>query len=407
MRKEIKLSYHFLMASFGALIYGFPSRKIKIVGITGTKGKTSTAEFVNSILESAGYKTALAGTMRFKIDNESKPNMLKMTMPGRFFLQKFIHKAVNKNCDWVILEMTSQGVLQFRHKYICLDALIVTNISPEHIESHGSYEKYLGAKLKLARLLSKSAKKNRVLIVNEEDNEVRRFINEVKKVLIYPFSIKNTSVIESTDGKSLVKTDGQEIAVNLPGMFNVYNALAAISFAKTLGINPGQIKRGVERVTEIKGRLEKVVVSSKQDFDVYVDYAHTADSLEKVYKTFENRRKVCVLGSTGGGRDSWKRKSMGALAEKYCDIVIVTNEDPYDEDPKEIAKEVAADSPKAKIIMDRREAIRDALHKAKKNDVVLITGKGTDPYIMEASGKKTPWSDQMVAKEELEKILNK
>lgn len=415
----VKKPYHFLMAVLGAVIFGFPSKKIKVVGITGTKGKTSTAEFVNSILESAGYKTALAGTMRFKIGKISEPNIKKMTMPGRFFLQNFIRKAVSEKCDWLVLEMTSQGVAQFRHKFIYLDALIVTNVSPEHIEAHGSYENYLEAKLKITDLISKSTKPKKVLVVNEEDKEVRNFIKRARKVLVYPFSIKDISVISSTEEKSVIRIDGQNIQINLPGMFNIYNVLSSIAFAKAFGITPGQIKNGVEKVKEIKGRLEKVSVSPKQNFDVYVDYAHTADSLEKVYKTFENKRKICVLGSTGGGRDSWKRPAMGALAEKYCDMVIVTNEDPYDEDPMKIASEVASGSPSAKIIIDRREAIRKALETAHEGTlrqaqgsgnesdyVVLISGKGTDPYIMGPKGSRVVWSDKEVAEEELNKLFS-
>src|SRR3989344_8408316 len=167
--------YHYILSLTGALIYGFPSRKIFVVGITGTKGKTSTAELVNVMLEEAGFKTALLGTLRFKIGETSEMNKQKMTMPGRFFVQQFLKRAVKEKCDYVIVEMTSQGVLQYRHKFVQLDALIFTNLSPEHIESHGSYENYIQAKLEIAKALEKSHKKRKFLIVNADDKEAPRF----------------------------------------------------------------------------------------------------------------------------------------------------------------------------------------------------------------------------------------
>lgn len=181
--------YHYGLALAGAIRYGFPSKKIKIIGITGTKGKTSTTEIVNSILEQAGYKTALGGTLRFKIGSKTSRNMFKMSMPGRFFMQKFIHDAVVAHCDWIVLEMTSEGVKQFRHKWIDLDALIVTNVSPEHIESHGSFEKYLDAKLELARSRARSYKTRKILVTNRDDEHAPKFIMNAKNVESFPFSL--------------------------------------------------------------------------------------------------------------------------------------------------------------------------------------------------------------------------
>ena len=148
--RSVQPAYHFLLALLAAIVYRFPSRNIKIVIITGTKGKTSTTEIVNAILEEAGYRTASASTLRFKIDNEEERNLYKMTVPGRFFVQRFLHRAVKKQCDWAVLEMTSEGARQFRHRFISFNALIFTNLSPEHIESHGSFENYIDAKVSIA-----------------------------------------------------------------------------------------------------------------------------------------------------------------------------------------------------------------------------------------------------------------
>jgi UDP-N-acetylmuramoyl-L-alanyl-D-glutamate--2,6-diaminopimelate ligase len=190
----------------------------------------------------------------------------------------------------------------------------------------------------------------------------------------------------------------------LSGQFNLYNILAAVTYAKTQSISLDVIKKALEKFKGIKGRVEKI--DEGQDFTVIVDYAHTADSLEKLYDVFQHSKRICVLGNTGGGRDTWKRKVMAKVAEKHCSQIFLTDEDPYDENPKEIVKEMAEaiKRPIYKIIMDRREAIREAFKHAKTGDTVLITGKGTDPYIMGPNGTKTSWSDAKVAREELKKL---
>ena len=211
-----------------------------------------------------------------------------------------------------------------------------------------------------------------------------------------PYQIKNQG-IDFTLG-------GRTVRSHLSGLFNLYNILAATATARSQGVSDRVISQAIERFTGIRGRVQKI--DAGQDFDVIVDYAHTPDSLEKLYQVFPNSRNICVLGGTGGGRDTWKRGEMGRLAEKYCDLIILTDEDPYDEDPKKIVDDVAkgiiVKTPS--IIMDRREAIREALRRAKTGDAVIITGKGTDPYIMGPNGTKIPWSDARVAEEELRKI---
>jgi UDP-N-acetylmuramoyl-L-alanyl-D-glutamate--2,6-diaminopimelate ligase len=395
--------YHYSLALFGAIIYRFPSRKIKVVAVTGTKGKTSTVEFVNTILEEAGFITALAGTLRFKIRDQSKPNMYKMTVPGRFFLQKFLRQAVNAHCDYVVLEMSSEAAKQYRHKFIDLDALIFTNLAPEHIESHGGYDKYLEAKLSIAEALEKSPKKNKIIVANIDDKEGHKFlkINVEKKA---PYSLKDGEPIVCHDDGVKFVCENVPIESKLPGEFNVYNMLAAISYARALGISMETIKIGLEKLTEIKGRAQKI--RNNFGIDVLVDYAHTPDSLKALYKTFPNKKKICVLGNCGGGRDKWKRKEMAQIAEKYCDEIILTDEDPYEDDPLEIIESMAKEikTKKPQIIVSRREAIAQAVKIAPKGSVVLITGKGTDPYIMRAGGQKEPWSDAKVAEEELAKL---
>ncbi|MES2471061.1 MAG: UDP-N-acetylmuramyl-tripeptide synthetase [Patescibacteria group bacterium] len=396
--------YHRILAIAGAVIYRFPSRKIKVIGVTGTKGKSSTVEILSAILEEAGYTTAASNTIRFKIGKVSVDNKYKMSMPGRAAVQRFIRQAVSAKIDFAIIEMTSQGALMSRHLYIEPDAIIVTNVSPEHIEAHGSFEAYIGEKIKIAKTLETSKKPRRILVVNRDDEHKDRFlaVNAPEKKTYsaedgQPYSIKKEGIDFTWKGTP--------IASPLSGRFNLYNMMAAISCAEAYGVDASVIKRALEKFNGIRGRVEKIEVG--QDFTVIVDYAHTTDSLEKLYQVFQNSRKIAVLGGTGGGRDKARRKEMGSLADRYCEEVILTNEDPYDEDPTQIINDVAAGvtTRKPVIVFDRREAIRTAISKAQTGDIILITGKGTDPYIMGADNSKIPWDDATVAREELQSRL--
>lgn len=411
-------AYHWTMSFLAAVFYGFPSRHIKVIAVTGTKGKSSTTEILNAILETSGLRTALSNTIRFKVGDDSRPNLHKMSMPGRFFLQRFLRRTVDEKCRYAVIEMTSQGALLHRHKFIDLDTLVFTNLSPEHIEAHGSYEKYVGAKVAIAENMQSSCKAVKTIIVNDDDDEKDRFLacHADRKIT---YSIHDVEPYEIKPEGLSFTVNGRVVKSPLSGLFNLYNILAAMTAAESERVSPEMIIQAVEAFGGIPGRVEKV--EAGQDFEVIVDYAHTADSLEKFYKVFRpdpmaprdsdqnapSRRLIAVLGGTGGGRDAWKRKEMGRLADLYCDIVILTDEDPYDEDPNKIVADVAVGitSMKPLIVMDRREAIREALELAHAGDAVLITGKGTDPFIMGPKGTKTPWSDSRVAKEELERLI--
>ncbi len=398
--------YHYLLAFAGAVYYGFPSRKIFVVAVTGTKGKTTVTEIINKILEETGEKTALLNTIHFKVGDKYTRNLFKMTMPGRFFIQRFLRSAIKANCKYAILEMTSEGAKQFRHKFISFDTLIFTNIAPEHIEAHGSFENYLNAKLKIAKTLESSLKKNRTMIVNIDDKYAPKFLDiKVDKKLA--FSLADAKPYTATEKDTILTIDGKKIKTKLVGEFNIYNILAGITFAKHRNINFDIIKNALEEFGGVAGRVERI--EGGQNFTVIVDYAHTKESLEELYKAFGKSDKICVLGNTGGGRDKWKRPDMGKVADTYCKHIILTNEDPYDENPMQIIEDVAQGITKQspKIIIERRDAIRKALTLAKENDIVLITGKGTDPYIMEANNKKTLWDDRDVVKEELKLLTNK
>lgn len=413
-------SYHFLLALLGAIKFGFPSKKMVVIGITGTKGKTTTTEIVNAIFEEAGYKTALASTLRFKIGEKEERNLFKMTMPGRFFLQNFLKRSLDAGCTHVVMEMTSEGSKQFRHRFIYPNALIFTNLAKEHIESHGSYENYREAKLNIARELTKKVKGDTCIIANIDDKEGEKFL-EVSADHKIPYSLKDATAVKADEKGSVFQIGKVVIHSKLPGIFNVSNMLGAIACARFFGIQDETIKKGLENMQFIRGRMEKVewpvFLPAGRQVDVVVDYAHTPDSLKAVYETYKTHKTVCVLGNTGGGRDTWKRPEMGRIADKYCDHIILTNEDPYDEDPLKIVEEIkkGIKNKPIEIIMDRRIAIKSAINKVShlakasqnnhKKFAVLITGKGTDPYIMGPNGSKEEWDDATVTREEMKKVL--
>lgn len=401
-------AYHYSLALLGAIVFWFPSKKLTVIAVTGTKGKSSTAEMVNAIFEAAGHKTVLLNTIRFKVGDDSRPNKKKMTVPGRFFIQKMLRAGLNQNCDTAILELSSEAATQYRHKFIYLDALIFTNLTPEHIESHGSFENYRKAKLSLTESLCKKFKPRSIIVSNIDDPEGETFLRCGAREQV-PFSLHDAEPYEVMASGIKLTFRGSTIESTLRGEFNIRNMLGAAACAEALGISLSAIKEGLEKLSIIKGRVEfvKLKDTEEQNFDVVVDYAHTSGSLTEVYKAFGSQRKICVLGNTGGGRDKWKRPEMARVADTFCDEIILTNEDPYDESPDKIIEEML---PGFKIhtptiIMDRRAAIAEALKRAKARDAVLITGKGTDAYIMLADGERMPWSDYEVSKEELEKLL--
>jgi UDP-N-acetylmuramoyl-L-alanyl-D-glutamate--2,6-diaminopimelate ligase len=393
-------AFHFFEVFLAALLNGFPSRRIKVIGVTGTNGKSTVVNITEQILKEAGYKIASSSSIVFKIGDTEEENKMKMTMPGRFTLQKFLKKAVSEKCDYAIIEVTSEGVKQHRHRFIDFNVAVITNLSPEHIEAHKGFENYKRAKGEFF----KSVKE--IHIVGTDDKNAEYFLSfPAKERITYGINsgdIRAKDVIIDSEGSSFV-VGKTKFELRLLCEFNINNALAGISVGLSQNIDLDTCKKGILKVEQIAGRMEEVVHCP---FSVFVDYAFTPNALDKVYSFLKpkNGRLICVLGSCGGGRDKWKRPVLGEIADKYGDVVIVTNEDPYDEDPMEIIEQVAKGSPMANKILDRREAIRFALKKAKRGDVVIITGKGCEPWICEANGKKIPWDDRRIVKEEIENL---
>jgi len=402
----IQPHYHRSLAWLGAIRYKHPARELTVIAITGTKGKSTSVEILAHILRGAGYTTASLSTIQFNTGNGAKRNLFKMTMPGRFFVQSFLRQAVDAGCTHAVVEMTSEGAKQFRHKYIELDALIFTNLTPEHIESHGSFANYKNAKLKLAQAVVDSPKRPRTLVANVDDEHGHDFLDfDVEETLPYSLSDLKLHTLQK-DSVTLI-IDGITIRVPLVGIFNVYNILGAITYARSIGIDLQTIQSSLATLPPVAGRVEQFHSPRNADkqVTVVVDYAHTVDSLTQLYEAFPNKAKIGVLGNTGGGRDTWKRPEMGAIAEQYCEHVVLTNEDPYDEDPRTIVEAMhkgMSENASVEIIMDRHTAIKTAIEKAPNGAVVLVSGKGTDPFIMGPNGSRQEWSDATVVQTLLE-----
>ena len=386
--------YYLALPLMGAVLYGRPSRRIKVIGITGTNGKTTVTHLTSHILEQAGFKVASISSLRFKVGEREWVNELKMTMPGRMSVQKFLRRAADEECDFCVMEVTSEGIKQKRHKFINFDTSVFTNLTPEHIESHGSFEAYRDKKGEFF------AVPHNISIVNSDDKYAEYFLS-------FDASKKITYSAKDINGAHNL----------LPGDFNRANIAAATAIALTCGVEDATIKKAIQLFKGVPGRMELVV---EKPFKVFVDYAHTPDALQKVYKSLTadcqlstaNCRLIAVLGSAGGGRDKWKRPEFAKLAAQYADYTILTDEDPYDENPEKILDQIEKGFDKVrtysirmkgyKKILDRREAIRFALSNAKAGDIVVITGKGAEPWMVTAHGK-VPWDDRKIVREELAK----
>lgn len=452
-------AYHYLLAAAAAARYGWPSDKLIVVGVTGTTGKTTSVYLTAKMLKAAGYKTGFTSTAMFSDGENEWLNDKKMTLPGRFFTQEMLKRMVKNGCHYAIVETTSQGIEQYRHRFINYDILIFTGLYPEHIEAHGSFLKYKQAKGKLFERLKncktkyvddkkriikadsglKKIEANRVkktVIVNGDDDHAAYFLEYwAEEKMAYGQKTDNRK--QTTEKVKLVeygeiKSDNQgvgfeinqiEIKLNLLGEYNAANAMTAVCLGLSQGLTLESIKAGLEKVKGIPGRME-IFTSPRPSpskgegeagFTVIVDYAFEPEALAKTYQTIiklEHNKIIHVLGSCGGGRDAARRPKLGALAGARADTVIVTNEDPYDDDPKLIIGQVAAGAENAgKVadenlfkIEDRRRAVRKALTLARENDIVLITGKGCEQAICVADGVKIPWDDRQVVREELLKL---
>jgi UDP-N-acetylmuramoyl-L-alanyl-D-glutamate--2,6-diaminopimelate ligase len=423
----INKTYHFILSFLGALIYQFPSKKIYTIGVTGTKGKSSVSYLIYQILNLAGFKCGLISTPLIGDGDKIWQNKTKQTMLGRFAIQELLKKFIKNNCKYVVVETSSEGILQYRHSFINYKVGVFTNLSPEHIERHGSFFNYRRTKIKLFEKIAKE--KDGIGIYNLDDENVEYFL-EPDIPNKYGFAIKKESdddinylvsklikaeKIKCYSNKTTFEIRGKKFETQLIGEFNVYNILAAITTALSIGISSEVIQKILPQIEPPPGRLE--FVPNNLNIKIVVDYAHEPKSLESVYsslKLFNPKNIICLLGGQGGGRDKWKRKEMGKIAALFCDYIFLTNEDPYDEDPENILLDIEKgieeiDTKNKKVkkvfkIIDRKEALKQAILLAKPNDVVISTGKGGEVWMCVENNKKIPWEESKIIKEILEEI---
>lgn len=396
---------HFLYAWWGAVKYGHPSEELLVIGITGTSGKSSTIHFLRQVLEAAGLKVGSLSTVDFYVAGEEKLNDQKMTMLGKMQIQKYLREMVEKHCDVAIIEMTSEGAVQYRHKFINVDVIALTNLYPEHIESHGSFEKYKQAKLGIFWYVAGSKRKKL------KDQKIKRSEDQTGEII--KVGIVNG---ESEYADEFLQFPFDEKIKFQPNEFPKRNYALVVAIARSLKIPEDVIQNTLASVKGVPGRIEYIPEAEARGFKVIVDYAFEPVAMGALYEEVARlnpKRVIHVFGSTGGGRDKARRFTVGELVGNKADVCIVTDEDPYDDDPMEIINDVAAavektlrqaqskaqEGEKLFKIVDRREAIKKAINMAREGDVVLITGKGSEQKMCVAEGKMIDWDDRRVVRE--------
>lgn len=426
--KQLKSIYHLLFNYAMNLVTAKPSEELIVIGITGTKGKTSTVYTLYQTLIQLGLKVGLTSSVYSSNGVELIKNKIRNSMPGRGQIHKLMREAKNNGAKVFIVEVTSEGLAQNRHRGIHFDSVVITNLYPEHLEAHGGFENYKKAKgllfqsfekSKIKKIKSKSIKP--VAWVNQDDEHQDYYRNLTQKQ-VYSIGKSNQSTIQMLNIKSdqdglyfqyIDNNSGQKYKVETPvlGEFMGYNLLFVIGIAHWLGYDYKKINKILNNLNDIPGRMNRVAIEPT----IFVDYAHIPEALEKVYQTINTSFKtkksktIAILGSCGGGRDTWKRSPMGKVAGKMNDYVIITDEDPYDENPQEIIDEVfngvleagKEENINTWRILSRREAFKKALDLAQKQDIIIITGKGSETSIMRAGGIKENWNDT----EEILKLL--
>ena len=393
------------LARLACNFYKNPSQYFKLIGVTGTKGKTTTTYMIKSILEKAGYKVGLIGTVANYI-GEDMISESNRTTPEALELQELFYKMAVAKMDYVVMEVSSQSLKMHRVDGCNFDMAVFTNFSKDHIslKEHTDMEDYFNSKLKLFEMAPKG-------FANADDFKCERLIYQAKNCEIKTYSIDNSSNLiakdititnSSVDFKAKLGQKNERVKVNIPGRFSVYNSLAAISVALSIGIDKEVIKEGLENIV-IPGRNE--LIPNDKDVTIMIDYAHTAESLENVLTSIKSYtapgKVICVFGC-GGDRDKTKRPEMGEVVGRLADFSFVTTDNPRTEKPEDIIHDIEEGIAKTKgnykIVVDRKEAIKEAIDMAGKRDIVILAGKGHETY-QEINGVKHEFDERKIVKE--------
>ena len=428
---KLVIPYHVLRADLAAHEYGFPGKKMRVIGVTGTNGKTSTCFLIWKMLNAAGHKTGLMTTVAWGVDKLEK-QIEHMTTVDAKTLNYRMKKIADAGAEFLVLEVTSHALAQHRTFGVPIEIAVMTNVTHEHLDYHKTFENYRDAK----RRLFKMAKYG---VVNEDDKSWSYFAKDVKEYITYginsgilrakdvrlgaqgvEYSVDNEGSVgdkhaaenKQMRGNKNSPGDMLRIKTKIPGEFTVYNSLAAVAVGLKLGLSKEQISQGILALDSVEGRMNRVDLG--QNFEVIVDYAHTPDAFLKVYESVVPGKKGRIISLFGGAgrRDESTRGERGEIAAKYSDIVIITEDDSRDENPAEIAEEFAKGAEQAgflrgKILLvelNREKAIQMAIDLAKKDDIVLILGKGHEKTILRATGA-VPFEDLKVTEKALRKRL--
>ncbi len=419
--------YHGLLATCAHYYYGQPSNKLIIISVTGTKGKTSTAHIIYQTLNNLGAPCGLVTTAVIDDGSGQRMNEYRMTQMSGPVTHNLLAHMVKAGKKYAVVEVSSEGLAQHRHLGVNFDIAVFTNLSPDHVDAHGSFQAYKEAKGILFKTLGKlqvtsyKLQVNPVIaktIVSNVDSEHGLYYLNFKADKHITYGIENSSAnlvakdIQTSTNGSVFNLSLVTCHLSLPGKFNIYNALASVAVAESLGFNKEVIAKALEKLQPIPGRMEVLQV---EPFTVLVDYAHEKASMTALYETVKSwphKRIIQVFGATGGVRDKSRRTDLGTLAGKFTDIAIITDEDPFDEDPQTIIDDIADTAvAEGRVIgkdlfrnSDRRGAIAQALSLAKPGDLVLITGKGAEQKIARANGQYEEWDDRIVTQELLSEL---
>lgn len=425
----IRLLWHRIKGVTAAIRYGFPGKRMVVIGVTGTNGKTTTTHMLEHILHSAGKKVAMISTSDFSINGKKKPNLSKKTTMSPFKTQKFLSNCVKKKVDYVVIEASSHALHQSRLWGIPFSISVITNITHEHLDYHGTLEKYAEAKKILFKNVSKNCQRKEVEAVANIPhvkafilNMADQFYDKFKEVhcpvnIAYGLDqgdLQATNISYSKYGSHFaMKYQNNTVGVQLPlaGGFNVENALAATGAALACKLSLEEIKNGLNSFEGVGGRMERI--KSPKGFEIVVDFALTPDALDKLYKVLKETTTGRIIGLIGscGDRDKEKRPVMGEIVTSYCDLTIVTDEEPYSEDPMAIMQAVLEGAKKVKkmgegleLIEDRYSALEYAVKQAEEGDVIVITGMGSFQTRTMNEGPM-PWDEREVVREIINKYI--
>lgn len=409
--RQLVNPYHWLESFIANVRYGFPARDMYVVMITGTNGKTTTASYLGNILGAAGHNVGVCSTAYFEVNGQRIPNDLNFTVTNPFKLQAMLSQMRKAGIDYLVLEVTSHALAQHRVWGVPCDVAVMTNLTQDHLDYHGTMENYAAAKGKLF------ARKPKFIVLNRDDKWFDFFNQFPAGEQKMTYGADEHAEARINDVKlhkqgsdvrlKIDHTTDLSFTTKLPGKFNVYNATAAATAAYVMRVDTDKIVEGIESLAGVPGRLERI--DAGQPFDVIVDYAHTPDALENLLETLKHltrNRLILVFGATGD-RDKGKRPIMGEIAARLTDRIVLTDEESYNEDPAQIRHMLmegiisGGGGSKVDEVPDRKQAIEKALSIARRGDTVVVTGMGHEQYRI-INGRREPWHEPTVIRNLLE-----